>query len=158
MTPTPEVTARTGVWFVGARGSVATTAVVGAYAVAHGLAPTTALVTELPELQPDGLPALGGLVFGGHDVSSHSLPKRAEGSWPRAALCHPPWWTPPAPTSRAVDAEVRPGHVVGSATAAEAVERLARDIADFRDRHAPRPGGRRRRRQHRSLRCRTPTR
>ena len=43
MTPTPEVTARTGVWFVGARGSVATTAVVGAYAVAHGLAPTTAL-------------------------------------------------------------------------------------------------------------------
>ena len=78
MTPTPEVTARTGVWFVGARGSVATTAVVGAYAVAHGLAPTTALVTELPDLQPDGLPSLAGLVFGGHDVSSHSLPKRAE--------------------------------------------------------------------------------
>ena len=45
MTPTPEVTARTGVWFVGARGSVATTAVVGAYAVAHGLAPTTALAS-----------------------------------------------------------------------------------------------------------------
>ena len=34
-----------------------------------------------------------------------------------------------------VDAEVRPGHAAGSATAVEAVERLAADIADFRDRH-----------------------
>ncbi|MGF9756704.1 inositol-3-phosphate synthase [Microvirga sp. 0TCS3.31] len=134
MNPTPEVTARTGVWFVGARGSVATTAVVGAYAVAHGLAPTTALVTELPDLQPDGLPSLASLVFGGHDVSSHSLPKRAEELAAGGVL-------PPALVDLArahletVDAEVRPGHVVGSATAAEAVERLASDIADFRDRH-----------------------
>ncbi len=70
--------ARTGVWFVGARGSVATTAVVGALGVSHGLAPATGLVTELPELAPDGLPHLAGLVFGGHDVSSQSLPKKAE--------------------------------------------------------------------------------
>jgi len=133
MNQTPEVTARTGVWFVGARGSVATTAVVGAYAVAHGLAPTTALVTELPELLPEGLPSLAGLVFGGHDVSSHSLPKRAEelaagGVLPAAivdaAHAH----------LEAVDAEVRPGHAAGSATT-EAVERLAEDIADFRARH-----------------------
>ena len=55
MDRTTELRARTGVWFVGARGSVATTAVVGAYAVSHGLAPTTGLVTELPELLPDGL-------------------------------------------------------------------------------------------------------
>ncbi|MBC2933320.1 hypothetical protein [Nocardioides sp. zg-1228] len=55
MTHRPDLTAGTGVWFVGARGSVATTAVVGAYAVAHGLAPTTALVSERPELHPDGL-------------------------------------------------------------------------------------------------------
>jgi myo-inositol-1-phosphate synthase len=91
-------------------------------------------VTELPELQPDGLPALGGLVFGGHDVSSHSLPKRAEELAAGGVV-------PPALVDAArahletVDAEVRPGHVAGSATAAEAVERLARDIADFRDRH-----------------------
>jgi myo-inositol-1-phosphate synthase len=134
MNTTPEVTARTGVWFVGARGSVATTAVVGAYAVAHGLAPTTALVTELPELRPDGLPPLSGLVFGGHDVSAQSLPKRAEelaagGVVPAAVVG----------AARAhletVDADVRPGHAPGSATAVEAVERLAADIADFRDRH-----------------------
>ena len=48
--------AGTGVWFVGARGSVATTAVVGALGVSHGLAPATGLVTELSELGPDGLP------------------------------------------------------------------------------------------------------
>ena len=156
MTPTPEVTARTGVWFVGARGSVATTAVVGAYAVAHGLAPTTALVTELPELQPDGLPSLAGLVFGGHDVSSHSLPKRAEEL--AAGGVVPPALVDAARAHlEAVDAEVRPGHVAGSATAAEAVERLAADIAasatgttstGWSSSTSPAP----------SLRCRTPTR
>jgi myo-inositol-1-phosphate synthase len=129
-----EVTARTGVWFVGARGSVATTAVVGAYAVAHGLAPTTGLVSELPELLPDGLTPLAGLVFGGHDVSSLSLAKRAEalasgGVVPQAVV----------DAARrhldAVDAEVLPGHVPGAGSADHAVARLADDIVRFRDRH-----------------------
>ena len=134
MTHPPEVTARTGVWFVGARGSVATTAVVGAYAVAHGLAPTTALVSELPELRPDGLPPLSGLVFGGHDVGSHSLAKRADelaagGVVPpalvRAAHDH----------LEAVDAEVRPGHEPGAGSAADALRRLTDDIVQWRERH-----------------------
>ena len=87
---------------------------------------TARLIGKLrnPQLQPDGLPALAGLVFGGHDVSSHSLPKRAEEL--AAGGVVPPALVDVARAHlEAVDAEVRPGHVVGSATAAEAVERLA---------------------------------
>jgi myo-inositol-1-phosphate synthase len=125
---------RTGVWFVGARGSVATTAVVGALGVALGLAPTTGLVTELEELGPDGLPDLADLVFGGHDVSPLGLAKKAEslaaaGVVPAAVVL--------AVTAdlEAIDAEIRPGHATGDEGVVEAVERLAGDISDFRRRH-----------------------
>ena len=132
-TAAPEAV-RTGVWFVGARGSVATTAVVGALGVSHGLAPATGLVTELAELGPEGLPDLAGLVFGGHDVSSQSLPKKAEalvagGVVPGAIV------SAVRTELEAVDADVRPGHVSGEETVAEAIDRLAADIAEFRDRH-----------------------
>ncbi|MDN3024087.1 inositol-3-phosphate synthase [Streptomyces sp. S.PB5] len=71
-------TTPTGVWFVGARGSVATTAVAGCAAVTAGLRPPTGMVTETPPFDGTGLPALASLVFGGHDVADSPLPKRAE--------------------------------------------------------------------------------
>lgn len=42
---------RTGVWFIGARGSVATTATAGCAAIAAGLHPPTGMVTETPPSQ-----------------------------------------------------------------------------------------------------------
>ncbi|PKV88406.1 myo-inositol-1-phosphate synthase [Streptomyces sp. TLI_146] len=69
---------RTGVWFIGARGSVATTAVAGCAAVTAGLQPATGMVTETPDFAGSGLPDLSTFVFGGHDVASSPLPKRAE--------------------------------------------------------------------------------
>lgn len=69
---------RVGVWFVGARGSVATTATIGAAAMSAGLAPRTGLVSELDEVAAAGLPALEGLVTGGHDVIDTPLPHRAQ--------------------------------------------------------------------------------
>ncbi|GAB3734704.1 inositol-3-phosphate synthase [Nocardiopsis nanhaiensis] len=69
---------RIGVWLVGARGSVATTAVLGALAVRAGAAERTGCVTERPEFAGADLPELGDLVFGGHDVSSTHLAKSAE--------------------------------------------------------------------------------
>lgn len=71
-------TARTGVWFVGARGSVATTAVAGCAAVTAGLRPPTGMVTETAHFDGTGLPPLPSLVFGGHDTAHSPLPKRAE--------------------------------------------------------------------------------
>ena len=68
---------RTGVWFIGARGSVATTATIGALAMAAGLAPRTGLVTELDQVAAAGLPPLEGIVTGGHDVIDTPLLDRA---------------------------------------------------------------------------------
>ncbi len=125
---------RTGVWFVGARGSVATTAVVGALAVRHGLAPSTGLVTELPELDPAGLPDLSSLVFGGHDITSRAVLKKAEaladgGVVPAAVV------GAVSADLEAVDAEVRPGYAVGEEAGADAIARLSADITRFRERH-----------------------
>ncbi|MDQ0597727.1 hypothetical protein QF037_002072 [Streptomyces canus] len=68
-----------GVWLIGARGSVATTAVTGCAAVTAGLRPPTGLVTETPAFADSGLPALSSLVFGGHDTDDCPLPTRADG-------------------------------------------------------------------------------
>lgn len=131
---TRPATGDTGVWFIGARGSVATTAVVGALGTGHGLVPATGLVTELPELGPEGLPDLSSLYFGGHEVSGGSLAKRAEvlaagGVLPAAVV------SAVAADLEAVDLAIRPGYVVGEETSSAAVARLAADIADFREKH-----------------------
>src|SRR3712207_9551048 len=68
---------RVGVWLVGGRGSVATTAMTGAAAVAAGLAEPTGLVTMRSPFTAAGLPPLGDLVFGGHDVVETPLAIRA---------------------------------------------------------------------------------
>ncbi|WNV84508.1 inositol-3-phosphate synthase [Umezawaea sp. Da 62-37] len=70
--------ARTGVWLIGARGSVATTAIAGAAAVRAGAAPPTGCVSELPDFAGAGLPAWGDLVFGGHDIVDTPLVRRVE--------------------------------------------------------------------------------
>ncbi|MFC9914478.1 inositol-3-phosphate synthase [Streptomyces sp. NPDC059862] len=76
--PAPESAPGTGVWFIGARGSVATTAVVGCAALVAGLCPPTGMVTETHAFAAAGLPALSSLVFGGHDTVDWQLHKRAE--------------------------------------------------------------------------------
>ena len=79
-----------GVWLVGAYGNVATTAMVGARAVARGVADTTGMVTARPPCTRLDLPAVGDLVFGGHDVRDGSLPETArslaEGGVPDPAV------------------------------------------------------------------------
>jgi myo-inositol-1-phosphate synthase len=66
-----------GVWLVGARGRLASTVIVGARAIARGLAGREGLVTELPELAALPLVGLDQLVFGGWDVVSKGLLKQA---------------------------------------------------------------------------------
>ncbi|WP_377267182.1 inositol-3-phosphate synthase [Peterkaempfera sp. SMS 1(5)a] len=130
-----EESSRTGVWLVGARGSVATTAVAGAAALRAGLARTTGCVTEQPGFPDAGLPRPGDLVFGGHDIACTPLPKRAEqlvaaGVLPHGlpALVHDDLVT--------ADAEIRPAPLTGRGAAqAEVAETMAADIASFRERH-----------------------
>ncbi|WOX25789.1 inositol-3-phosphate synthase [Streptomyces solicathayae] len=133
-TPT-RAPGRTGVWFVGARGSVATTAVVGAAAVGAGLVPPTGMVAELDDFRDAGLPAVDGLVFGGHDVTDTPLAKRAEEL--AAGGVFPPELLPALGTAlSAADREIRPGaRPDAGRPQEEAARALTEDIVSFRDRH-----------------------
>lgn len=122
----------TGLWLIGARGSVATTAVLGLAAIARGHAGAEGCVTS----GWPGLVDFADIVVGGHDVSHVSLTKRAEtlvdaGMIPAALLAAS------HDDLELADAEVRPGYATlppGHSQQQEA-ERLAADIVDFRDRH-----------------------
>ncbi len=132
---------RYGVWLVGARGSVATTAVAGCAAVAAGLHPPTGMVTETPDFTASGLPPLASLVFGGHDTVDCPLPKRAEHLAEGGVLPH---GLPAAVHAEllAADREIRPGGPTlrdsdtGPArTDDDWIDVFAADIRDFTDRH-----------------------
>ncbi|MFI5930732.1 inositol-3-phosphate synthase [Actinoplanes sp. NPDC051494] len=124
---------RTGIWFIGARGSVAVTATVGAAALRARLADATGCVTELPPLRSPALPAWSDLVFGGHDVVTLPLVKKADALAAAGVL---PGRLVAALASElaAVEKELRP--LPTGDTQAVVAERIVADLRDFRDRHA----------------------
>ncbi len=101
--------AKTGVWLIGACGNVGMMTIVGARAIARGLAGRVGLVTELKELRELPLAPIEDLVFGGHEVSGRTLLEAARDFERRAGVL----------TDRLIDAlaedlekaqkEVRPG-------------------------------------------------
>lgn len=122
-----------GVWLIGARGSVATTATVGAAALAADLVSPVGLVTELPPFASRGLPAIGDLVFGGHDVIDTPLVKRAEALASEGVL--PARLLPAvAPGLIDIDTRVRRGiDVHDQKDPLDSVQRIAGDLTRFRD-------------------------
>ncbi|AYY14770.1 myo-inositol-1-phosphate synthase [Actinobacteria bacterium YIM 96077] len=125
---------RIGVWFVGARGSVATTTTVGALALRAGLAPPVGCVSELAPVARAGLPGLDQLVIGGHDIVGGSLIKRAEelatgGVMPSALLS--------ALTEElgVVDGRIRAGIRSADGDQRAAAQRIEADLRAFRDDH-----------------------
>lgn len=126
---------RIGVWLVGARGSLAVTSVAGAAAVRAELAEPIGLVGESSPFAGVGLPPLGDLVFGGHDVVDTPVPKRAEQLVHTGVL---PAALPDAVADdlRAAEAEIRPGAERDDrAPQAQTADRLIADITSFRDRN-----------------------
>jgi myo-inositol-1-phosphate synthase len=128
------VTGRVGVWFVGARGSVAVTSTIGALALRAGLAGDTGLVSRLPEVAAAGLDDVADLVIGGHDVAVEPMTKRAE------ALAHSgvvPEMLLAAVQAELheVDARVRPGLGDDGVPQRDAITRLIRDLEEFRTAH-----------------------
>ncbi|WP_078855742.1 inositol-3-phosphate synthase [Streptomyces sp. NRRL F-5065] len=128
--------ARTGVWLIGARGSVATTVVAGCAAVTAGLHPATGMVTETPAFADAALPALTDLVFGGHDTVDCPLPKRAEALAAGGVL---PPGLPAAVHAElaAADREIRPGGPLPGDHRDDAalIAAFAADLRDFVDRN-----------------------
>ena len=68
---------RVGLWLIGARGSVATTAAVGVQALAARIAPPTGCATAGPGFTGVPLPGFDQIVIGGHDVSTMPIARRA---------------------------------------------------------------------------------
>ncbi|TWH28357.1 myo-inositol-1-phosphate synthase [Isoptericola variabilis J7] len=136
LTPTsgvPEPAAgpggRTGLWLVGARGSVATTATLGLAALAHGDAAPTGCVTAQPAFDGVPLPAFADLVVGGHDVSPCPMVKRAE-ALVEAGMIAPRFLAAARPALESADAEVRTGYDPREhqGSQQQAAERLARVV------------------------------
>jgi myo-inositol-1-phosphate synthase len=141
---------KTGVWLVGARGNVATTAVVGARAVARGETDRTGMVTAREPYSRLALPAVEEFVFGGHDIRETSLLERAralsDGGVPK-----PPVVEAVAEDLRRIDDRIETGTAVncGDAVAdladgevlearrplATVVDRIRDDYDAFRRRH-----------------------
>ncbi|MCG7288193.1 inositol-3-phosphate synthase [Cellulomonas sp. ACRRI] len=134
---TADARARTGLWLVGARGSVGTTAALGLAALTGGHAGAAGCVTASPAFAGLPLPDWGDLVLGGHDVSDVSLTKRAE-ALVDAGMIPAPLLAAAAPALDAADTEVRPGHrgpLVPGGSQMQVAERLAEDITAFATRH-----------------------
>ncbi|MDK1472086.1 inositol-3-phosphate synthase [Streptomyces sp. 549] len=132
----PRTAPRTGVWLIGARGSVATTAIAGCAALTAGLHPPVGLVTETPLFADSALPPLDSLVFGGHDTSCVPLTKRADALVAGGVL---PYGLPAAVHRHltAADAEIRPGGPLSGDTRSEQelVDAFAADLTAFTARH-----------------------
>ena len=122
----------TGLWLIGARGSVATTAALGLAALAAGLTDATGTVTGQKDFDDVPLPRYTDLVIGGHDVSAVGMVKRAEllvesGMIPARLL------DPLRSALEQADSRVRRGYLgtEGSESQSHAAARMARDITDF---------------------------
>jgi myo-inositol-1-phosphate synthase len=129
-------TRRTGAWLIGSRGSVATTTITGAAAIAAGLAPATGVVTMTAPFADAGLPDLGDIVFGGHDLVETPLAVRAARLVDGGVI---PPGLPEAVAAQlaAAESEMRSGITYREARSEPraAVSRIAADLRSFRDRH-----------------------
>lgn len=122
---------RAGIWLIGARGSVATTTIVGTLALRAGLAEPAGCVTAHPALNEAALPALGDLWFGGHDVTATPLAKKAE-ELAAAGVVPARLVTALTAELAAVEADLRP--VPTAPVQAEVAQAVAADIAAFASR------------------------
>jgi myo-inositol-1-phosphate synthase len=69
---------RLGIWFIGARGGIATTAMTGLFALQKGLTRDTGLVSELSPFAHLDLPMWDQFVVGGHEIRAVSLVAEVE--------------------------------------------------------------------------------
>ena len=116
-----DVIERIGVWLIGAQGSLASTVVLGARAIARGLARRGGLVTELPEVAPLPLVGIERLVFGGWDIAPTGLVARAQAMARDDRAVEPRLVDALADDLREVEARVRPGVLEGSGPAARSL-------------------------------------
>src|SRR2546427_5261855 len=109
--------AKVGVWLVGAQGSLASTVVLGARAIARRLATGGGLVTELPELAALSLVSLADLAFGGWDIAPTGLVARARELAADGGAVAESLVTGLEADLKSVEARIRPGFALGGGPA-----------------------------------------
>ena len=138
-----------GVWLVGASGSVATTAMAGAVALARRKAEPVGLVTALPRFSKAKFCGLDSLVFGGHEVRKPDLIGEVRQLHTGSGLLPPEVIQLAARAFPAIQRRVKPGTAVGcgrpvrqmagprliaAKTPAGVVRRIRKDLAEFQSR------------------------
>ncbi len=139
-------TARIGMWLIGARGSVATTSIVGLIGLQKGLVGTVGLVSSLPRFADLDLPDWSDFVVGGHEIRSVPLADEAMRLTGTGRTATPELIAQCTEELRGIDGRIRPGTlynvgrtITDLADAAvprgesprQAVDRLRRDLAEF---------------------------
>ncbi len=141
-----------GVWLVGARGTMATTAVVGARALACGHTGSWGLVTELPEIAALPLVGFDQLVFGGWDIATTRLMDQVRDLVIEDRTIPANLFSAIQGDLEAVQGRIRPGFLDGGGPATRskvaratvplreplvtAVKRLGGDLDRFRKKHS----------------------
>jgi myo-inositol-1-phosphate synthase len=135
-----------GVWLIGARGGVASTALVGLCALKKGLVGEAGLVSQLPEFRGVGLADWGDFVPAGHEIRSVRLVDEALRMAADNRAIDPGLIAQCADELEAIDRRVRAGtiHRVGTTierlaspevpvgeSPREAVHRLQADLSQF---------------------------
>ncbi|MCX7395470.1 MAG: inositol-3-phosphate synthase [Planctomycetales bacterium] len=140
-----------GVWLIGAWGGVATTVVVGLCALRKGISETTGLVSALPPFAPLDLVKWDEIVVGGHDIRETSYLAEAQVLLEQSKIFNPSMLSAISSQLAKFDKNIRPGSLVNvgakinsltgpasakyrKETALQAVNRLSKDIVEFRTR------------------------
>src|SRR2546422_2918550 len=108
---------KVGVWLVGAQGSLASTVVLGARAIARRLATGGGLVTELPELAAMPFVPLADLAFGGWDIAPTGLVARARELVADDGAVAESLVTGLEADLKSIEAAIRPGFALGGGPA-----------------------------------------
>jgi len=139
-------TSNIGIWLVGARGGVATTAITGLCALKDGLVPDAGLVSRLPAFQQLELPEWKQFVVGGHEIRDVSLVDEAMRLAAESRAMKPQLIERVKGQLRTIDGRIRPGTMYNSGPAIsqlaseavvrresprDAVRRLKEDMTQF---------------------------
>ena len=145
MNPKPK----TGIWFIGAHGGIATTVGVGLASLSRGLAAQTGLVSALPRFQKLGLAEWSSFTIGGHEIRETTYGAEARQLHEKSGVFDAAGLKEIEPALEAYDRQVRPGTLINVGRTIEslaegpaltrrgerpaaAIERISADLVEFR--------------------------
>ena len=118
----PATRQRIGLWIIGAKGGVATTAMTGLAALGRGAIQPIGLVTSLDPFTQLDLVSFDEIVVGGHDIRAGRLAEEARRMWVESRAISPELLDSSADYFASVESRLRPGTVVA---AGEKIHELA---------------------------------